>query len=61
VTDFRVTRGWIYVHATRNDDGKLVLGTGEEMRLSPAEAVQERLPAGPILKASFQRLAFWRR
>jgi hypothetical protein len=60
----RVERGWIIVDATRADDGRLVSGTGEEMRFSPFDAVQERgaqIPWGAILKASVQRLAFWRR
>jgi hypothetical protein len=60
----RVERGWIIVDATRSDDGRLLPGTGEEMRFSPFDAVQERdagIPWGAILKASVQRLAFWRR
>jgi hypothetical protein len=59
----RVERGWIIVNATRADDGTLQLGAGEELRLSPFDALQERplIPSGAILKASFQRLAFWRR
>jgi hypothetical protein len=59
----RVERGWIVVDASRGDDGRLRFGTGEELRLSPFDAVQERpdIPAGAILKASVQRLAFWRR
>jgi hypothetical protein len=61
----RVTRGWIYVDGTRQDDGTIRLGTGEELRFSPAEALSERrtVPGmpGAIWKASVQRLAFWRR
>jgi hypothetical protein len=61
----RIERGWIYVNAARRDDGALELGAGEELRLSPFEAVSERQQAqitwGDILKASVQRLAFWRR
>ena len=59
----RIERGWIYVDGRRADDGTLQFGTGDELRLSPFEAVQERgqIPAGAVLKASIQRLAFWRR
>jgi hypothetical protein len=61
----RVERGWIYVNGARQDDGTIKLGTGAEMRFSPFEAVSERATAqitwGDILKASVQRLAFWRR
>jgi hypothetical protein len=61
----RVTRGWIYVDGTRQDDGTIALGTGQELRFSPAEALSERgnVPGmgGAIWKASVQRLAFWRR
>jgi len=59
----RIERGWIYVDGRRADDGGLELGTGDELRLSPFDALQERgeIPAGAILKASVQRLAFWRR
>jgi hypothetical protein len=60
----RVVRGWIIVDATRGDDGRLVSGTGGETRLSPFDALQEPredVPWGAILKASVQRLAFWRR
>jgi hypothetical protein len=61
----RVERGWIIVNGTRSDDGRLVFGTGDEIQLSPFDALQERrdanIPAGAILKASVQRLAFWRR
>ena len=60
----RVERGWIYVKAARQDDGSLSLGEGE-MRFSPFDALGERreaqIPFGAILKASVQRLAFWRR
>jgi hypothetical protein len=63
--DFRIVRGWIYVDGTRQDDGSIKLGTGGEMRFSPFEAISEREAAhitwGHILKASVQRLAFWRR
>jgi hypothetical protein len=49
----------------RRDDGRLALGTGSEMRFSPFDAVRDRrdaqIPWGAILKASVQRLAFWRR
>jgi hypothetical protein len=62
--DMRVERGWIIVRATREDDGRIARGQGE-MRLSPFEALKERreaqVPFGAILKASVQRLAFWRR
>lgn len=61
----RVERGWIVVDAVRGDDGRLALGTGNEMRFSPFDAVRERRDAqiswGAIVKASVQRLAFWRR
>jgi hypothetical protein len=61
----RIERGWIHVDGTRRDDGTIELGTGAEMRLSPFDAVSERRTAqltwGHILKASLQRLAFWRR
>jgi hypothetical protein len=59
----RIERGWIYVDGRRGDDGGLELGTGEELRLSPFDALQERgeIPASAVLKASVQRLAFWRR
>ncbi|MGI8411070.1 MAG: hypothetical protein ACR2LV_00870 [Solirubrobacteraceae bacterium] len=63
--NLRVERGWIIVNATRQDDGSIQRGTGGEMRFSPFEAVSERQNAqmtwGHILKASVQRLAFWRR
>ena len=63
--DIRVERGWIIVDGTRSDDGRVVRGTGGELRLSPFDALQDRreagIPAGAILKASVQRLAFWRR
>lgn len=63
--NFRVERGWIYVDGTRQDDGSIKLGTGPEMRFSPFDAMSERKAAqitwGHILKASVQRLAFWRR
>jgi hypothetical protein len=61
----RVERGWIVVDGTRQDDGTIKLGTGGEMRFSPFDAVSSREEAqltwGHILKASVQRLAFWRR
>ena len=63
--NFRIERGWIYVDGTRQDDGSIKLGTGGEMRLSPFDAMSERkggqITWGHILKASVQRLAFWRR
>jgi hypothetical protein len=63
--DIRVERGWIILDGRRSDDGGIELGTGEEIRFSPFDALQERgnahIPAGAILKASVQRLAFWRR
>ena len=63
--DRRVERGWIILNAARQDDGSIKLGTSGEMRFSPFEAVSERQQAeitwGEILKASVQRLAFWRR
>jgi hypothetical protein len=63
--NLRVERGWIILDATRSDDGRVVFATGGEIRLSPFDAVQERremnVPWGAILKASVQRLAFWRR
>jgi hypothetical protein len=62
--DLRVQRGWIILKATRLDDGRVVRGQGE-MRLSPFDALQDRretqIPWSAILKASVQRLAFWRR
>jgi hypothetical protein len=59
----RIERGWIYIDGRRADDGGLQFGTGDELRLSPFDALQERgeVPSGAILKASVQRLAFWRR
>jgi hypothetical protein len=58
----RIERGWIYVDGTRADDGSLSLGTGGELRFSPFDALREKqIPRGAILKASVQRLAFWRR
>jgi hypothetical protein len=62
--DLRVQRGWIIVAAPRGDDGRLVAGGAGETRLSPFDALREPradIPAGAILKASVQRLAFWRR
>ena len=62
--DLRVERGWIILKARRLDDGRVELGQGE-LRLSPFDALQDRretqVPARAILKASVQRLAFWRR
>jgi hypothetical protein len=62
--DLRVERGWIILKATRADDGRVVRGQGE-MRFSPIDALQGRdetqIPMSAILKASVQRLAFWRR
>lgn len=55
----------MFVNGTRQDDGTIKFGTGGEMRFSPFEAISERADAGitwgDILKASVQRLAFWRR
>ncbi len=62
--DLRVQRGWIIVAATRGDDGRLAADPAGETRLSPFDALREPradVPAGAILKASVQRLAFWRR
>ncbi|HEY6760471.1 MAG TPA: hypothetical protein VI318_13315 [Baekduia sp.] len=63
--DLRVERGWIYVDGTRQDDGTIALGTGNELRYSPFDALSHRdevpIPMGAVLKASVQRLAFWRR
>jgi hypothetical protein len=63
--DHRVERGWIIVNGSRQDDGSIRLGTGDEMRFSPFDAMSQRRDAqitwGHILKASVQRLAFWRR
>jgi hypothetical protein len=53
------------VNGTRRDDGTIELGTGDEMRFSPFDAMSDRqgtqITWGHILKASVQRLAFWRR
>ncbi len=61
----RIDRGWIIVNGTRRDDGTIDHGTGGEMRFSPFDAISQREDAqitwGHILKASVQRLAFWRR
>jgi hypothetical protein len=58
----RVERGWIIVDGSRGDDGRIAFGTGGELRLSPFDALREdQIPRGAILKASVQRLAFWRR
>lgn len=63
--NLRVVRGWILVDGTRQDDGTIALGTGDELRFSPFEAISDRRDAqitwGHIVKASVQRLAFWRR
>ena len=63
--NLRIQRGWIYVNGTRRDDGTIELGTGGEMRFSPAEAMSQRkdtpIALSDILAASVQRLAFWRR
>ncbi len=63
--NLHVVRGWIYVDGTRQDDGTIELGTGGEMRFSPFEAISARkdtqITSSHILKASVQRLAFWRR
>jgi hypothetical protein len=63
--NFRVQRGWIIVDGTRQEDGSLTMGTGQEIRFSPFDALHDRrsarIPAGLIFKASVQRLAFWRR
>jgi hypothetical protein len=62
--DLRVERGWIYVDGSRGDDGRIARGTGGVLRLNPFEAFEERedagIPVSAVLKASFQRLAFWR-
>ena len=61
----RIERGWIYINGTRRDDGTIEFGTGAEMRFSPFEAISQRqdtrITWGHILRASLQRLAFWRR
>jgi hypothetical protein len=61
----RIERGWIIVDGTRQDDGTIRFGAGGEMRFSPVEAISERREAhltwAHILRASVQRLAFWRR
>jgi hypothetical protein len=61
----RIERGWIYVQGTRQDDGTIRTEAGQELRFSPFEAISERAAAqiswGDILRASVQRLAFWRR
>jgi hypothetical protein len=61
----RIERGWIFIKGTRRDDGSIELGTGGELRFSPFDAMSQRQDAqitwGQILKASVQRLAFWRR
>ncbi|HWK28491.1 MAG TPA: hypothetical protein VNS09_18140 [Solirubrobacter sp.] len=61
----RIERGWITVDGARGDDGRIHRGGAGELRLSPFDAVRERhdaeIPMSAILKASVQRLAFWRR
>jgi len=61
----RTERGWIFIDGTRRDDGTIELGTGSEMRFSPFEAMSQRqdtqITWGHILRASVQRLVFWRR
>jgi hypothetical protein len=61
----RVERGWILVNGTRRDDGTIELGTGDEMRFSPFDAMSDRqgtqITWRHIFRASVQRLAFWRR
>ena len=63
--NLRIERGWIIVNGARQDDGAIKLGTGDEMRFSPFEAISQRHNAqiswSHILTASVQRLAFWRR
>jgi hypothetical protein len=63
--NLRVERGWIILDGTRQDDGTIKPGTGEEMRFSPFEAISQRGDAqiawSHIFRASVQRLAFWRR
>jgi len=63
--NLRIEHGWIYVDGARQDDGTIQLATGGEMRFSPFEAMSQRqdtkITWGHILKASVQRLAFWRR
>jgi hypothetical protein len=61
-SEIRVVRGWIHVEGTRADDGSIAFGTDGELRLSPFDALREKqIPRSAILKASVQRLAFWRR
>jgi hypothetical protein len=58
----RVERGWIYVKGARADDGSIAFGADGELRFSPFDALREKqIPRRAILKASVQRLAFWRR
>jgi hypothetical protein len=63
--NLHVERGWIFVNGTRQDDGTIKFGTGDELRFSPFEAISQRrdtqITWGQILTASVQRLAFWRR
>ena len=50
-----IDRGWITIRTT----------DGSELRLSPADAIQDRtehqIPWSAIWTSSVQRLAFWRR
>ncbi len=65
MSENRIERGWIIVNGTRQDDGTIELGTGGEMRFSPFDALSQRhdahITGRQILKASMQRLTFWRR
>ena len=38
----RIERGWIFVNGTRRDDGTIELGTRDEMRFRPFEAMSQR-------------------
>ena len=60
----RVVRGWIYIDGRRADDGSIEFGTGDELKFNPFEALSDKsaqIPKRAVLKASVQRLAFWRR
>jgi hypothetical protein len=60
----RVVRGWIYIDGRRADDGSVEFGTGDELKLNPFEALSDKaaqVPKSAVLKASFQRLVFWKR
>lgn len=65
MSEHRIERGWITVDGSRQDDGSFAFGTGEQTRFSPFDAIGSRAEAnitwGHILKASVQRLAFWKR